>query len=71
MSDPTPPLLRRGNHPFMPEPVRPLRRTGRTYRDPTGSDATGEVTKEDKYGATARARAARRQALEEIKQWHP
>ncbi|MFI8778262.1 hypothetical protein ACIGH6_14415 [Brachybacterium paraconglomeratum] len=53
------------NNPLAPVLLRPERRTGRTYRDPTGSDATGAATKDDKYGAIARAREARRAQLEE------
>lgn len=52
------------NSPFAPIPQRPERRTGRTYADPTGGRAVGRVRKEDKDGAIARARAARRALLE-------
>lgn len=53
------------NNPLAPPYQRPERRTGRTYADPTGGRAVGRVRKEDKDGAIARARAARRALLEE------
>lgn len=53
------------NNPLAPVALRPERRTGRTYADPTGGRAVGRVRKEDKDGAIARARAARRALLEE------
>lgn len=36
------------NNPFRPEPMRPERRTGRTYADPTGTDAIGNILKHSK-----------------------
>lgn len=52
------------NNPLAPVALRPERRTRRTYRDPTGSDATGAANKDDKTGSIARARALRRALLE-------
>lgn len=52
------------NNPLAPVLPRSERRTRRTYSDPTGGMASGAVTKDDKDGLIAQARAARREELE-------